>query len=44
MTEMVDLILKAAEDQNLHHLKNKGGDQFISDCQWIINEYCGIKV
>ena len=44
--EIVHLILKAAEEQNLYELESDSATNipYTSDSQWIINECCGIKV
>ena len=47
--EIVRLILKAAEEQNLYELEsdsatNSADLPYTSDSQWIINKCCGIKV
>ena len=47
--EIVRLILKAAEEQNLYEREsdsatNSADLPYTSDSQWIINECCGIKV
>lgn len=47
--EMVPIILEAAERQNLYKLESDNASNsadlpYLFDCQWIINENCGIKV
>lgn len=41
--EIVHLILEAAKKQNLHKLEPVSAD-LNSDCDWIINTHCRIKV